>query len=595
MVNRFKKYIKVYLFSFKKLLKYGKASPVIFFFCNIVQIATEVLDTFITGSFVASLVELVIEVPKVSFDNWQEILGFVLGTNALRYGLIKIALSLVNRVRNYIIEVISDKFYTDSWKLFNIDLAEKFSRLNLEEVESTNFLDLLNKVRNNWYYKFDEFYITTRDLISSLFGFIATGLIIWQHNPTWFFIILAFVIPEGILLIILAAVDQKRIDQDTVDNVISDYSLTTLLDTRSVEEKRVDGIFKLFKRKYIDTMENIGSRYLKFAGKRSFLRLVFNLFSMGCLFFYQIKVIVQTITARLSVSNGIYLFGFLDYFWNKANTLFLQLVGFFTLNGYLEYFYDLENLPTMHEQSTGNRKMPTKNLSLSLVDFSFNYPNSDKEVLQRVNFSTQPNEKILFLGKDGSGKSSIIKVLTGLYKIKTGDIQINGTSIKDFAPGELKNSISAVFDDFGRYYYSIRDNIMLGDIGKPFSVQKYKKALEVTLLDEWMEESNISDQTLLGKINDDGIEIPSGHWQRIALARAVYGDGAIFLLDEAFTYIDSDTKRKIMRRLSEYWKNKLVIVIDEDDGILKYFDRVFLLSGGKLKEITKSTKSSIWG
>jgi ATP-binding cassette subfamily B protein len=219
----------------------------------------------------------------------------------------------------------------------------------------------------------------------------------------------------------------------------------------------------------------------------------------------------------------------------------------------------------------------------------FSYHGSGKQILLDASATINPGDKVMILGKDGTGKSSLLSLLAGLYELNAGQIKFDGIPMSKLARGQVKRRISVVPEDFARYYMTLRENVVLGDLKKKFDAALYAQALEIAGLNEWIEESKIDDQqTLLGNYFEGGIAISSGHWQRITIARAIYRNRDIFILDQPFTYIDKHSVEEIFPKLMNFIGKRTVIFISEDHHYAKDFDSVYELEKKKLIKMKKN-------
>ena len=189
------------------------------------------------------------------------------------------------------------------------------------------------------------------------------------------------------------------------------------------------------------------------------------------------------------------------------------------------------------------------------------------------------------VGADGSGETTIVKLLCGLYKIGEGDILYDGISIKDLARGELKDEISVLFEDFGKYDISIRKNILLSDAEREYDKKLYEEVLRVTLLDEWLEEESLDDAQILGRLFGSGMEISSAHWQRIAVARTLYRNRPVFIMDEPLTLVDDGTRRRILENMIGFIGDRTLIVAMHSMEDVRFFDRVLTVEDGEVGEV----------
>jgi ABC-type multidrug transport system fused ATPase/permease subunit len=148
---------------------------------------------------------------------------------------------------------------------------------------------------------------------------------------------------------------------------------------------------------------------------------------------------------------------------------------------------------------------------------------------------------VAFVGNSGSGKTSLVKILCGLFAITAGDYVVGGYSVRELARGELKNRVSVLFQDFVRYNFTLKRNIVLSRERKKVNQTLYEKAKKISEVDVFLEKENMSEEQVLGKFLGTR-ELSPGHWQRLAIARMIYRNRDIMIMDEPFTFIDGPSR-----------------------------------------------------
>jgi ABC-type bacteriocin/lantibiotic exporter with double-glycine peptidase domain len=178
-----------------------------------------------------------------------------------------------------------------------------------------------------------------------------------------------------------------------------------------------------------------------------------------------------------------------------------------------------------------------------------------------------------------------------LYKIAAGDYVIGGYSIRELDRGQLKKKISAVFQDYVNYNFSVKRNITLAGEKDRVDEKLYKKVLKISGVGKFLKEEKISDKQILGKYFAGGREVSPGHWQRLAIARMLYRNRSVFIMDEAFLYIDGASRKQLMRDIIDFLgPERTLIYITQDRNNIKKFGRTFTLANGQISEDKKKLK-----
>jgi ATP-binding cassette subfamily B protein len=217
-------------------------------------------------------------------------------------------------------------------------------------------------------------------------------------------------------------------------------------------------------------------------------------------------------------------------------------------------------------------------------DVSFNYPGTSRSVLKGLNLKIHARERIAIVGKNGEGKTTLIKLLMRLYEPTTGQILLNGIDLRDYDLHELHKQIGVVFQDFTRYDLSARDNIAVGRIEDrerdALLWDAVKKGGSYDLL------SRLPDglEQMLGRRFAGGIDLSGGEWQRLALARAYLRDAQVLILDEPTASLDATAEYQLFQRFTELTEGKTAILISHRFSTVRMVDRIVVLEHGTIQE-----------
>lgn len=204
-------------------------------------------------------------------------------------------------------------------------------------------------------------------------------------------------------------------------------------------------------------------------------------------------------------------------------------------------------------------------------------------VLDRINFSVSPGEKVAIVGANGSGKTTLIKLLCRFYEFNQGEIKVNGIDIRNLDLYELRKQISVVFQEFGRYEMSIRENIALGDLNAQHNDDKILHAVHSAKLETTIAELPENLDTMVGP-EWGGIDFSGGQWQRIALARALMRQAGLVILDEPSAALDIRAEYDIFQQFKKLTHGKTVIMISHRFSTVRIADRILVLKNGKIIE-----------
>lgn len=210
-------------------------------------------------------------------------------------------------------------------------------------------------------------------------------------------------------------------------------------------------------------------------------------------------------------------------------------------------------------------------------DVSFNYPGQQAASLRNVSLRIKPGEKVAILGRVGSGKTTLEKLILGLYRPSSGAVLIDGIDQRQLDPAELRRSIGYVQQDITLFYGSLRDNITLG---APYvDDAAVVRAAEIAGITEFVNQHAQGFDMLVG---ERGESLSGGQRQGVAIARAVINDPPILLLDEPTASMDHTSEEEIKKRVAAFSKGKTMIVITHRTSLLELADRLIVMDAGRI-------------
>ena len=248
-------------------------------------------------------------------------------------------------------------------------------------------------------------------------------------------------------------------------------------------------------------------------------------------------------------------------------------------SSYLANFYDyltLDNPKIENEVSIEKIKSP---YIFEFKNFSFKYPNSSEYALNNVSFKLGIYDKTAIVGKNGAGKSTIIKLIARLYKPQKGEILVNGININRFNFKDYQKLFAIVFQDYTLFAFSIKENIAAN---KSLNEETIKNDLDAVNFFYKKFEKGID--TYLYKYIEEGVEISGGEAQKIAIARALYKDSDYVFLDEPTSALDPISEAEIYSLFDKLTNNKTAIYISHRMSSTKFCDNIIVLDKGKIIE-----------
>ena len=221
--------------------------------------------------------------------------------------------------------------------------------------------------------------------------------------------------------------------------------------------------------------------------------------------------------------------------------------------------------------------------TLEFRNVSFTYPKAEKPVLKNVSFAVKKGEKISIVGLNGAGKSTLVKLICRMYKADSGEILVNGRDIYDYDYLSYMNVISAVFQDYRLFNFTIEENISCRESGADENRVNY-------LIDEVGMRDKIDTlpegiHSRFGKeYDEDGVELSGGQGQKIAIARDLYKKASMVILDEPASALDPIAEAEIYEKFNSLVEDKTAIYISHRMSSSVFCDRILIIDGGTVSD-----------
>lgn len=222
---------------------------------------------------------------------------------------------------------------------------------------------------------------------------------------------------------------------------------------------------------------------------------------------------------------------------------------------------------------------------IELKNVSFKYPGSEKYVLKNLNATFEAGETVVLVGLNGAGKTTLIKLITRLYDVTEGQILLDGHDIREYNVEELYKIYGIIFQDFGKYAVSVKENIAFSDINAPMDDERIRKAAIEGNADSFIRDLPSGYDTALMRIFEkDGTEPSIGQWQKLSVARAFYSDSDILILDEPTASLDAIAEQEIYSQFDNLRKDKTTVFVSHRLSSATTADKILVLEHGGIIE-----------
>lgn len=263
----------------------------------------------------------------------------------------------------------------------------------------------------------------------------------------------------------------------------------------------------------------------------------------------------------------------------------LALTGIFnTLKEHELYSEKLvECLCMINDQQEKKTVDYSKMHDICFLNVSFQYNEGEKFSLSNINLQFSAGEKVALVGVNGSGKSTIIKLLLGLYSDYSGKITIDNEPISNFDMQSFREQFSVVQQDFQQYPCTVAENVLM-DSAEQIDVDKIKTSLECVDLNLDLTDEELLSKPITSEFCSDGLTLSKGQFQKLALARIFASNKNFIVLDEPTSALDPISEYKVFNRLLDRFQEKTIVIISHRLTATKNADRIYLIDNGEIAE-----------
>jgi ABC-type multidrug transport system fused ATPase/permease subunit len=427
---------------------------------------------------------------------------------------------------------------------------------------------------------------TMFDMISDVFGIIASFVIISSFS-IWAGIIIA-------VLLIPSFIYGKEYEKKSVQmrrdltreyRRLSWYS-NIILDISAIFEIKLNNIGLYFIERYKEIFSSIKKRRLTFESRADIIKSIISCFDVVA------DIVVLLLSIQQTIAGGVGI-GILQYNLNIASLFRSNLNAFLRhLRSVVSFGMMINQIHEFDERKEASSLQNSGTLQISDIatiefrDVDFTYPNSDQRALVNCSFSVEAGEKLVLIGQNGSGKSTILKLLFRFYDVDKGGIYINGVNIKEYELNSLRSKFKTVFQEVVPFALPLRESVALSDLDCANDGDRLKDAVTKSGLSDVVAEFPNGFDTILGKYyHDNGMELSGGQWQLLAIARAHFRHGGVFVLDEPTAHLDPFAESRLFKQLYALGTDRTVIAVSHrlSSGISA--DKIILIQDGAVLEM----------
>lgn len=483
--------------------------------------------------------------------------------------------SYVTQIMNYHIETaVTDMMYR---KLYEIDFWR------YDDKDTINQYDRAQRFATF----FPHIFSRLSSVLTQVFTLIASLWVLIPINPWLAVIVIVAVVPGGVIQFKLSRMSSDH----WRDNVETRRRLGriewSVFDPKVMAELRIYNVVKHLLKLRLELRDKDQKTRIEYERQYMFKRFGADVLASIAEVVALVWIVFEIIAQRQPIGQFLFVQQTVGRALSSVDGLMSMLNS---MDEDLANLADYQWFMDLPVAKKSQNSLPVLKDRISIEGVTFNYPRSDTEVLKDVSLTIKQGQFAAVVGENGAGKTTFIKLLTGLYAPNNGRVLVDGHDLADVDVSSWHKQIALLGQDFIRYdFASAHENIWFGDTSKKPTTERIENALKMAEAAKFVSKLPKGGDSYLnnwiGGDDDDsaGMDISGGQWQRLALARNFYRDSSVVILDEPTSAIDALAESRIFKRLLKQ-KDKTIIAISHRLSTVEKADIIYMLEDGKVVE-----------
>lgn len=331
------------------------------------------------------------------------------------------------------------------------------------------------------------------------------------------------------------------------------YYGSLLTSRQSAAEMRAFRLAPTFRRLFVEARYRLSSRLLAISRRLGAMDVACALVEIAAMFAIVWLLASEAFAGAITIGSFVMLFEAFRRGQGYLSSLVGAIASLYDNRLFVSNLFEFLNLEPTILSPEKPEPVPEKVETIEFRDITFRYPDMERDVLEHYNLFVRKGEMCHIEGRNGYGKSTLVKLLLRLYDPQKGVVLVNGVDIRRFDLEQWRSRVAVLFQDFVRYACTVEENLAFGNPQR--SARRSPLVSFVDALPKGV-------HTLLGRVFDGGSELSMGQWQRIALERALCSEAPVLILDEPMAWMDNATRRLFVETIDKVASEKIVIMIN---------------------------------
>ena len=466
----------------------------------------------------------------------------------------------------------------------NVMILEKAMTLELAHFEDSEFYDKLTQARREASSRPLSLVTRTFGLVQNVISLTSYSVLLFTFSPWAVAILVAAGLPSFFAEAKFSGDAFRLFRWRSPDTRMQIYLESVIAREDGVKEVKLFQLGPRLLQRYRDIFRKLFIEDRKLTIRRDTWGFLLGLISTAALYAAYGWVVLTTIAGAITLGAMTMYLVLFRQGQSAVSAILTSVSGMYEDNLYLSNLYEYleQPVPTRRGEAVHG---PSPERGLEFENVSFTYAGAKDKALSDISLQIKPGESLALVGENGSGKTTLIKLLTRLYEPTGGRILLDGLDLQEWDVEALRQRVGVIFQDFGRYQFSVGENIGAGDVRHIDDKERWQEAATTGLAAPFIEEMPDSYETQLGRWFKGGRELSGGQWQKIALSRAfMRSDADILVLDEPTAAMDASSEAEVFEHFQTASSTKMTILISHRFSTVRAAAQIIVIHQGKILE-----------
>ncbi len=466
----------------------------------------------------------------------------------------------------------------------NVMILEKAMTLDLAHFEDSEFYDKLTQARREASSRPLSLVNRTFGLVQNVISLTSYSVLLFAFSPWAVVILVAAGLPSFFAEAKFSGDAFRLFRWRSPDTRMQMYLETVIAREDGVKEVKLFQLGPRLLQRYRDIFKKLFVEDRKLTIRRDSWGFLLGLVSICALYAAYGWIVVTTVAGVITLGAMTMYLVLFRQGQSAVAAILSSISGMYEDNLYLSNLYEYleQPVPTRHGDAVHG---PDPGRGLEFENVSFTYAGAKEKALNNISLQIKPGESLALVGENGSGKTTLIKLLTRLYDPTEGRILLDGLDLQEWDVGALRQRVGVIFQDFGRYQFSVGENIGAGDVRHIDDKDRWRDAATTGLAAPFIEDMPDGYETQLGRWFKGGRELSGGQWQKIALSRAfMRSDADILVLDEPTAAMDASSEAEVFEHFRTASSSKMTILISHRFSTVRAAAQIIVIHQGEILE-----------